>query len=58
MTPLAALLATIQPGTGKDRDCDAMLRDVRREAAKLPRVPTPVAQDAGPTPPLRDAGQR
>jgi uncharacterized protein involved in outer membrane biogenesis len=61
-TPLAALLATIQPGTGKDRDCDAMLRDVRSEAAKLPRVPiqTPVTAPAptGPVPPLRDAASR
>ena len=38
-TPLAALLATIQPGTGKDADCDALLKQVRREAANLPKAP-------------------
>lgn len=38
-TPLAALAATIQPGTGKDVDCGALLKSVRREAASLPRVP-------------------
>lgn len=55
-TPLAALLATIQPGTGKDQDCDGLLRTVRREAAKLPRVadPLPVpGADPAPSPPLR-----
>lgn len=38
-TPLASLLATIQPGTGKDVDCDALLKEVRREAKALPRAP-------------------
>jgi AsmA family protein len=58
-TPLAALLATIQPGTGKDQDCAAMLRAVRREAAQLPRVPDPApANTPAPpaaAPPLRPA---
>ena len=60
-TPLAALLATIQPGTGKDQDCQGLLRSVRREADKLPRVPNPVPvtePPAGPptsAPPLRSA---
>lgn len=55
-TPLAALLATIQPGTGKDQDCEGMLREVRREAARLPRVPTPVPEPPpGPSVPLRAA---
>lgn len=56
-TPLAALLATIQPGTGKDQDCEGMLRSVRREAARLPRVPEPLPapaqEQAAPSPPLR-----
>jgi hypothetical protein len=58
---LAALLATIQPGTGKDQDCQGLLRSVRREADKLPRVPNPVPAtepSAGPpasSPPLRSA---
>jgi uncharacterized protein involved in outer membrane biogenesis len=57
-TPLAGLLATIQPGTGKDQDCDAMLRSVRSEASKLPRVPNPMPTvppaSPSPTPPLRN----
>lgn len=51
-TPLAALAATIQPGTGKDADCAALIRAVRREAARLPRTPE-AAHTV--TPPLRPA---
>ncbi|WP_420467206.1 AsmA family protein [Panacagrimonas sp.] len=40
-TPLAALIPTIQLGRGKDVDCDALLKVVRSEAAKLPRTPEP-----------------
>ena len=40
-TPLASLLATIQPGTGKDADCAALLKAVQGEAKKLPRTPEP-----------------
>lgn len=49
-TPLAALIPTIQLGRGQDADCEAVLKTVRGEAAKLPRVPAlpPVAEsDAG-----------
>ncbi len=45
-TPLAALLATIQPGTGKDQDCDALLKAVRSEAKKVPRTPDPPKAEA------------
>ena len=47
-TPLASLLATIQPGTGKDQDCDALLKKVRSEAAKLPKTPKPPATKQEP----------
>lgn len=40
-TPLAALLATIQLGRGKDADCAALLEELRREASLLPRAPDP-----------------
>lgn len=38
-TPLAALAATVQFGTGKDADCAAMIKAVRSEAARLPHAP-------------------
>ena len=52
-TPLASLLATVQLGTGKDADCDALLKAVRGEAAKLPRaatLPEAPAAEASTTP--------
>lgn len=48
-TPLAALVATLQPGTGKDLDCAAMLRTVRSEARKVPRTPAPPNTDVPPS---------
>ena len=47
LTPLAALLPTVQLGTGEDNACSGALRDVRTP----PRVPparTPPARAAGP----------
>ena len=46
-TPLASLLATVQFGTGKDADCDALVKQVRREAAQLPRTPDMTEKSAG-----------
>lgn len=44
-TPLAALAATVQLGTGKDADCASLIKAVRSEAARLPRAPDlPAAQ--------------
>ncbi len=37
-TPLAALAATVQLGTGKDADCASLIKAVRNEAARLPRA--------------------
>jgi uncharacterized protein involved in outer membrane biogenesis len=36
LTPLAALLPTIQLGLGKDNNCDALLASVQAAAAKVP----------------------
>lgn len=54
-TPLAALAATVQFGTGEDANCAALLKTVRSEAAKLPRardLPA-VVRDEKPVAPKR-----
>lgn len=45
--PLAALLPTLQLGQGKDADCEALLRQVRGEAAQLPRAPDLPSSEGG-----------
>lgn len=56
-TPLAALAATVQLGTGKDADCASLVQAVRGEAAKLPRTPElpPSSPPAAPPTPVKPA---